>query len=122
MLTNPALRACQFRHLVGRGRQVPVATPETIAAWRGMLNRHPDRFLFGTDEVAPQDRRLLQGLRHVRAALRELTPEASQKVRKGNYERLFDEGAAGCGPGKGKANVTHAQPLDNILLHAVRTW
>ena len=32
-----------------------VATPEATAAMADLINRYPDRFLFGTDEVAPTD-------------------------------------------------------------------
>ena len=32
-----------------------VATPETTAAVADLINRHPDRFLFGSDEVAPTE-------------------------------------------------------------------
>ncbi len=57
-----------------------------------LINRHPDRFLFGTDEVAPTDQTAYLKVYHMYAPLfAQLTPEASEKVRKGNYERLFDE-------------------------------
>ena len=32
-----------------------VASPETIKATADLMARYPDRFLFGTDEVAPTD-------------------------------------------------------------------
>jgi hypothetical protein len=32
-----------------------VATPETIEAAAHLINHYPDRFLFGSDEVAPTD-------------------------------------------------------------------
>ena len=50
-----------------------VATPEAIAARRRtLINRYPDRFLFGTDEVAPTEPgEVPEGLRHVRAAVRD---------------------------------------------------
>ncbi len=69
-----------------------VATPETIEAVAGLINRFPDRFLFGTDEVAPTDQAKYLKTYDLYAPLfAKLTPEASEKVRKGNYERLFDE-------------------------------
>ena len=47
-----------------------VASPETHAAADLVINRHPDRFLFGTDEVAPSDQaKYLKVYEHVRAAL-----------------------------------------------------
>ncbi|HEX4998621.1 MAG TPA: amidohydrolase family protein [Terriglobia bacterium] len=69
-----------------------VATPETIQATASLINRHPDQFLFGTDEVAPVDQKSYLKILDLYAPLfAKLTPEASEKVRKGNYERLFDE-------------------------------
>ncbi|MGH9334058.1 MAG: amidohydrolase family protein [Vicinamibacteria bacterium] len=69
-----------------------IATPETIQAAADLINRHPDRFVFGTDEVAPRDQAHYLKVYGMYAPLfAKLTPEASEKVRKGNYERLFDE-------------------------------
>ncbi len=56
-----------------------------------MINRYPDRFLFGTDEVAPKTQAGYMKVYDLYAPLfAKLTPEASEKLRKGNYERLFD--------------------------------
>jgi hypothetical protein len=68
-----------------------VASPESIAAVASLINRHPDRFLFGTDEVAPatQESYLTVYAQYAPLFAR-LTPEASAKLRTGNYERLFD--------------------------------
>ena len=56
-----------------------------------MLNRYPDRFLFGTDNVAPRrPGDATARLQHVGSDLGQLTPEAIRKVRMGNYERIFD--------------------------------
>ena len=66
-------------------------TPETTKRAADVLNRFPDRFLFGTDEVAPSDQQgYLKVYRMYEPLWKLLTPEASEKVRKGNYERLFD--------------------------------
>jgi predicted TIM-barrel fold metal-dependent hydrolase len=69
-----------------------VATPETIQAVANLMNRFPDRFLFGTDEVGPTDQAKYLKVYDAYAPLfAKLTPEASVKIRKGNYERIFDE-------------------------------
>jgi len=69
-----------------------VATPEATRAAADLINRHPDRFLFGTDEVAPTEQVKYLKVYDMYAPLFALlTPEASEKVRKGNYERLFDQ-------------------------------
>jgi len=69
-----------------------VASPESIQAFADLVNRHPDRFLFGTDEVAPSEQsKYLKVYDMYKPLFAKLTPEASEKLRKGNYERLFDE-------------------------------
>jgi predicted TIM-barrel fold metal-dependent hydrolase len=69
-----------------------LATPEATQAMADLINRHPDRFLFGTDEVAPRDQAKYLKVYDMYAPLfAKLTPEASEKLRKGNYERLFDD-------------------------------
>jgi len=70
-----------------------VDTPESTKATADLINKHPDRFLFGSDVVAPADAQAQIKVFDMYAPLwKLLTPEASQKVRIGNYERLFDEG------------------------------
>lgn len=68
------------------------ATPESIKRSADLINRYPDRFLFGTDVVAPKSQDAMVAVYDAYAPLWDaLTPEASIKVRKGNYERLFDK-------------------------------
>jgi predicted TIM-barrel fold metal-dependent hydrolase len=69
-----------------------VASPEATQATADLINRYPDRFLFGTDEVAPSDQAKYLTIYDLYAPLFEkLTPEARTKLLKGNYERLFDK-------------------------------
>lgn len=69
-----------------------VATPEATQATADLINRYPDRFLFGTDEVAPKDQAGYLKVYDLYAPLfARLTPEASRKLRLANYERLFDQ-------------------------------
>ena len=68
-----------------------VETPESTKAVADLINRYPDRFLFGTDEVAPPDQKAyLKTYDLYQPMLALLTPEAKQKFLRGNYERLFD--------------------------------
>ena len=70
-----------------------LATPETTRRAAAMLNRFPDRFLFGSDVVAPRDSAQYFAVFDMYKPLwAALTPEASAKVRRGNYERIFDAG------------------------------
>ena len=67
-------------------------TPESVQRTADVLNRFPDRFLFGTDNVAPKNPEAYFRVYEMYAPLWEkLTPETKAKVLKGNYERLFDE-------------------------------
>ena len=69
-----------------------VATPESTKNAAAVVNRNPDRFLFGTDEVAPSSQeKYLKVYNQYEPFWKLLTPEASEKVRKGNYLRIFDE-------------------------------
>ncbi len=68
-----------------------VAGPEAIAIAAKFINRYPDRFLFGSDEVAPASIAPMVAVYDTYAPLwAELTPETRSKVLKGNYEKLFD--------------------------------
>jgi hypothetical protein len=70
-----------------------VATPESTRSVADVINRHPDRFLFGTDEVAPPSEEMYMRVYNQYAPLwKALDKDASEKVRKGNYQRIFDEG------------------------------
>jgi predicted TIM-barrel fold metal-dependent hydrolase len=68
-----------------------IASPDSIRLTADLINRHPDRFLFGTDEVAPSSQEKYLKVYGMYAPLLErLTPEVRQKLLRGNYERLFD--------------------------------
>ena len=68
-----------------------ISSPEATRRTAELLNRHPDRFLFGSDSMAPKTPAAYYATYEMYQPLwRTLTPEASEKVRKGNYERLFD--------------------------------
>ena len=68
------------------------ASPKSIQLTAKVLNRYPDRFLFGTDVVAPKSADAMIAVYEAYQPVIELlTPEAKYKVFKGNYERLFDQ-------------------------------
>jgi predicted TIM-barrel fold metal-dependent hydrolase len=67
------------------------SSPEVIERCAALLNKYPDRFLMGTDEVAPKDQAsYLKIIDMYKPLLEKLTPETRQKIMKSNYERLFD--------------------------------
>jgi predicted TIM-barrel fold metal-dependent hydrolase len=67
------------------------SSPEAIDRTAALINKFPNRFLMGTDEVAPADQKSYLKIMDMYAPLlAKLTPEAKEKLLKGNYERLFD--------------------------------
>jgi len=93
MLTDPAMAHLHFDISWDEVAKYAVASPEAIERVAAMLNRHPDRFVFGTDTVAPSGPAPYFAVFDMWAPVwQRLTPDASLKVRKGNYERLFDQG------------------------------
>ena len=69
-----------------------VATPASIQNAASLVNRYPDRFLFGTDVVAPPDQEFYLAIYYLYQPLwNALNADVSEKLRKGNYERLFSE-------------------------------
>jgi predicted TIM-barrel fold metal-dependent hydrolase len=90
MLTNPDFQHVYFDISWDEVAKYVVATPESTKVLAAAINNHPDRFLFGTDEVAPTDQQKYMKVYMQYAPLwAMLTPEARDKVLKGNYERLF---------------------------------
>jgi hypothetical protein len=58
-----------------------------------MLNKHPERFLFGTDTVAPKDANAYFAVYDMWKPVFDLVDKpALDKVLKGNYVRIFDQG------------------------------
>ena len=93
LLDDPALRHVSFDISWDEVAKYAVATPESISRVAAMLNRYPDRFLFGTDTVAPAGPDPYYAVFEMWAPVwRQLAPEASAHVRMRNYERIFDEG------------------------------
>jgi hypothetical protein len=91
MLDDPTLRHLYFDISWDEVAKYVVATPDTIRRTADALNRYPDRFLFGTDEVAPRDRdQYFKVFRMYEPLWSQLAPEAREMVTKGNFERLFD--------------------------------
>jgi hypothetical protein len=92
VLSNPAQNHVYVDISWDETAKYILSSPETIAATADLINRHPNRFLFGTDEVAPLDQTAhLKVYRMYAPLFARLTPAASEQVRKGNYTRLFDE-------------------------------
>jgi hypothetical protein len=93
MLADPALKHVSFDISWDEVAKYAVATPQSIERVTTVLNRYPERFLFGTDTVAPAGPAPYFAVFDLWTPVwRQLAPQASLSVRKGNYERIFDEG------------------------------
>jgi len=93
MLTDPALSHVSFDISWDEVAKYAVATPDSVSRVAAILNRFPDRFLFGTDTVAPAGPAPYYAVFDMWTPIwNRLTADASVKIRKGNYERLFNEG------------------------------
>ncbi len=91
MLDDPSLRHVSFDLSWSETAKYLTATPETPKAVAAIIERHPDRFLFGTDEVGPRTQDSYLRVLHMYDPLWALlTPATRDAVRKRNYERLFD--------------------------------
>jgi hypothetical protein len=92
IINDPHLKNVHFDISWDEVAKYVVATPEGTRQAAAVVNRYPDRFLFGTDEVAPPDQeKYLKVYNQYEPLWKLLSAEASEKVRKKNYERIFDE-------------------------------
>ena len=90
ILSDPAFSNVYFDIAWDQVAKYIVTTPEATTIAADLVNRYPDRFLFGTDEVAPNDQQsYLKVYNEYGPLWKLLSNDASEKVRKGNYERLF---------------------------------
>jgi Amidohydrolase len=92
MLMDPAFKNLYFDLSWIEVAKYIVGSPEATKIAAALFNRYPDRFLFGTDEVAPTNQEQYLKIYSLYDPLwKLLTTEASEKIRKSNYERLFAE-------------------------------
>jgi predicted TIM-barrel fold metal-dependent hydrolase len=89
------------------------STPAAVAAVAAVINKHPQRFLFGSDVVAPSSIDSPMAVFKAYDPLwKALTPEVSELVRKGNYQRLFDAARVKVRAWE-KANVATREPASS---------
>ncbi len=92
MLSDPAFNHVYFDISWDEVAKYVVATPQTTQRTADLMNRYPDRFLFGSDTVGPSSPEKYFAVYEMYQPLWDkLTPEASEKVRLGNYRRIFDD-------------------------------
>ncbi len=92
VLDDPALSHVYFDISWDEVAKYAIASPGTIHRTASVLNEYPNRFLFGTDVVAPASREAITDVFNLWApVMDQLTPEAKQLLTKDNYVRVFDQ-------------------------------
>jgi hypothetical protein len=91
ILSDPKLKNIYFDISWDEVAKYILRDDRTISATADLINRYPDRFLMGTDWVAPTDpAKYFSIYDSYKPLWAKLTPEASGDVRICNYQRLFD--------------------------------
>ena len=91
IIKEPGLSHVYFDISWSEVAKYAVRDAEAIEETIKFLNNHADRILFGTDNVAPSEQAKHLEVYHMWDPIwAELDADASQKIRMGNYERLFD--------------------------------
>ena len=91
ILSDPGLQHVYFDISWDEVAKYVVATPQATRLTAALLEKYPDRFLMGSDNVALTDPAASFAVfEQYRPLWNSLTPETSRKVRKENFARLFD--------------------------------
>ncbi|MBL7940112.1 MAG: amidohydrolase family protein [Flavobacteriales bacterium] len=91
MLKDPAMKNLYFDISWDEVAKYVVSSDSAIARTVRLVEKYPDRFLFGTDNVAPVSQTKHLKVYHLYDPFwAKLKPSTSLAIRKGNYERLFD--------------------------------
>ncbi len=94
ILRDPEMRHVMFDISWDEVAKYVVDSPESLKSSSDVINRYPNRFLFGTDSVAPKTQQeYFKTYRIYEPLWILLTKDAAPKVRKANYERIFDDAA-----------------------------
>jgi hypothetical protein len=92
LIDDPRLSHLSFDISWDEVAKYAVSSPAAIDATVAMLNRHPERFLFGSDTVAPKDPAAYFAVYDMwKPVFDRVDKAALQKILKGNYERIFDK-------------------------------
>ena len=92
-LGNPGLKHLCIDLSWDETAKYVTASPAAIQATAALIEKYPDRFVFGSDVVAPASLDAPLAVYHQYDPLwKALKPETLRKVCLENYERIFDEG------------------------------
>ena len=91
MLADPAYKNLYFDLSWDETAKWLMSSDKAISRTAEVISKYPDRFLFGTDNVAPLQQEKQLNVYHIYDPLwKVLGEEATYKVTKGNYEKLFN--------------------------------
>jgi len=92
MLSDPAYNNLYIDISWDEVAKYIVASTTSVTHMADFINKYPDRFLFGTDNVAPATQEKDLEIYHIYDPLwKLLTPESREKILETNYERIFDK-------------------------------
>jgi predicted TIM-barrel fold metal-dependent hydrolase len=92
LLADPAFNNLYFDISWDEVAKYILTNETTISNSANLINKYPDRFLFGTDNVAPTSQeKHLEVYRMYEPLWKLLTPDTREKILKKNYEMLFDK-------------------------------
>jgi hypothetical protein len=92
MLSDPAYNNLYIDISWDEVAKYIVANDTSLSNSAYLINKYPDRFLFGTDNVAPVNQEKdIEVYNIYDPLLKLLTPDARNKLLKNNYETLFDK-------------------------------
>src|SRR6185436_18219673 len=92
IITDPRFRHVSFDISWDEVAKYAVSTPEAARRTADMFNRHSERFLFGSDTVAPAGPEPYFAVYEMwKPVFDQVDPAARDRILKGNYERLFDQ-------------------------------
>ena len=93
ILSDPVCARVHFDLSWDEVAKYVISSPEATQRTADLLDKYPDRFLFGTDVVAPKDAKAYYAVYEMYQPLwKLLSKDTREKVLKKNYERIFDAG------------------------------
>ena len=111
LLADPAMRDLYIDISWDEVAKYVVSSDTALQRTAALREKYPNRFLFGTDNVAPATQETDLKVYHMYDPLwAKLKPATSLAVRKGNYERLYDAARAKVRTWEA-ANVGKAVPI-----------
>jgi predicted TIM-barrel fold metal-dependent hydrolase len=91
LLADPRLAHVFFDISWSEVAKYLVTSDQTVEVSAALINKYPDRFLFGSDEVAPRQQEAYMAVyRQYGPLWAKLTPRARRAILKDNFERLYD--------------------------------